>query len=60
MSALGDCLAGKVTESELFTDGVDMVHELRKLYSLQKLQTFPHSPQSACLGLGLDAAFVVE
>ena len=29
-SSLGDCLAGEVTESELFTDGVDMVHELQQ------------------------------
>ena len=45
MSALGDCLAGEVTESELFTNGVDMIHELRKLYSLQNCRLFltPHN-----------------
>ena len=44
-SALGDCCAGEVTESELFTDGVDMVHELRQLYLLQNCRLFltPHN-----------------
>ena len=50
MSAFIDCLAGEVTESELFTDGVDMIHNFATVFT-SKLQTCPHSQQSACFVL---------
>ena len=58
-SALGDCLAGEVTESELFTDGVDIIYNFANCihFKIANLFSLPTINLSC---LGLDAAFVVE